>query len=134
MVLVYNIFNCVSIWLNSFCGKWEGWDLVNRFNHTSWVAVVTQTYRLKSVRNRCVIEVFVAFLCCHFAFRECFVGVRSCHRTESDIFFFSLYQRFGHCVCFILKQIDGFEYVTQEYCKHDDKFASLRINGMSHYY
>ena len=29
-------------------------------NHTSWVAVVTPTDRLKSVRNRCLIELFVA--------------------------------------------------------------------------
>ena len=27
-------------------------------NHTSWVAVVTSTDRPKSVRNRCVIELF----------------------------------------------------------------------------
>ena len=27
-------------------------------NHTSWVAVVTPTDRPKSVRNRCVIELF----------------------------------------------------------------------------
>ena len=38
-------------------------DPVNRFNHTSWVVVVTQTDRLKSVRYSCVIEDFVAFLC-----------------------------------------------------------------------
>ena len=31
---------------------------VNRFNYTSWVAVVTPTDRLKSVRNRCPIEGF----------------------------------------------------------------------------
>ena len=29
-------------------------------NHTSWVAVVTQTDRPKSVRNFCLIELFVA--------------------------------------------------------------------------
>ena len=29
-------------------------------NHTSWVAVVTPTDRLKSVRNCCLIELFVA--------------------------------------------------------------------------
>ena len=29
-------------------------------NHTSWVAVVTPTDRPKSVRNRCLIELFVA--------------------------------------------------------------------------
>ena len=43
-------------------------DPENRFNHTSWVAVDTPTDRLKSVRNRCVIEVLVGFLCCHVAF------------------------------------------------------------------
>ena len=31
---------------------------VNRFNHTSLVAIVTLTDRPKSVCNRCVIEVF----------------------------------------------------------------------------
>ena len=30
----------------------------NRFNHTSCVAVVTPIYRPKSVRNRCVTEVY----------------------------------------------------------------------------
>ena len=38
--------------------KLEGWDPVNQFNHTSWVAVVTPTDRPKSVRNHCVIKVF----------------------------------------------------------------------------
>ena len=33
---------------------------VNQVNHTSWVVVVTPTDRPKSVRNRCVIEFFVA--------------------------------------------------------------------------
>ena len=31
---------------------------VKPVNHTSWVAVVTPTDRPKSVRNRCVIELF----------------------------------------------------------------------------
>ena len=52
------IFKCVSFWLQIFCGKWEGWDPLNQFNHTSWVAIVTQTERPKSVCNRCVIKVF----------------------------------------------------------------------------
>ena len=34
---------------------------INQVNHTSWVAVVTPTDRPKSVCNRCVIELFVAF-------------------------------------------------------------------------
>ena len=40
----------------------------NRFIHISWVAVVTQTDRPKSVRNRCFIKSFVAFMCCHLRF------------------------------------------------------------------
>ena len=47
-------------WLHAhyFCGEWEGWALENWFNHTSGVTAVTPTDRPKSVRNRCVIEVF----------------------------------------------------------------------------
>ena len=52
------IFNFVSFYLHSFCDKWEGWDPVNRLNHTSWMAIITPTDRPKSVRNRCVIEDF----------------------------------------------------------------------------
>ena len=37
-----------------------GINPVNRFNYTSWEDVVTPTDRPKSVRNRCVIEFFVA--------------------------------------------------------------------------
>ena len=33
---------------------------VIQVNHTSWVTVVTPTDRPKSVRNRCVIELFMA--------------------------------------------------------------------------
>ena len=54
--------------LHNCCGEWEGWDPVNRFNHTCWLAVVTPTDRPESVRNRCVIEIFVGVLCCHVAF------------------------------------------------------------------
>ena len=32
-------------------------------NHTSWVAVVTPTDRPKSVRNRCLIELFCGVVC-----------------------------------------------------------------------
>ena len=37
-------------------GRWAR----NPDNHTSWVAIVTPTDRPKSVRNRCLIELFVA--------------------------------------------------------------------------
>ena len=46
--------------------QWEGWDPVNLF-YTCW-AVVTPTNRLKSVHNRCVIEVIGGVFVCHFAF------------------------------------------------------------------
>ena len=61
-------------------------------NHTSWVAVVTPTDRLKSVRNRCVIELFcgvvyvVTLPFWHFCWCMGF-----CHRTESDLFLFFLF-------------------------------------------
>ena len=60
---------------------------VNQVNHTSSVAVVTPTDRPKSVRNRCVIELFKGVVCVvtlpfwHFCWCRGF-----CHRTESDIF------------------------------------------------
>ena len=44
-------------------------------NHNSWMTVVTPTDNPKSVHNRCVIEVLVAFLCCQFVF-EFSVGIR----------------------------------------------------------
>ena len=61
-------------------------------NHTSWVTVVTPTDRPKSVRNRCVIEVFcgvvyvVTLPFWHFCWCMGF-----CHRTESDLFLFLLF-------------------------------------------
>ena len=57
----------LSVLFHSFCDLWGGWDPVNRFNYTSWMADVAPTDRHKSVRNRCVIDV-IEFLCCHFAF------------------------------------------------------------------
>ena len=43
--------------LTRCCGKFEGSALVNRFNHTTGMIVVTPTDCPKSIRNRCVIEV-----------------------------------------------------------------------------
>ena len=56
------IFKCVSFWLHGCCGEWEDGP-VNQVNHTSWVAVVTPTDRPKSVRNRCLIELFCGVVC-----------------------------------------------------------------------
>ena len=48
---------------------------VNQVNHTSWVTVVTPTDRHISVRNRCVIELFVALFVLSFCPFDTSVGV-----------------------------------------------------------
>ena len=39
------IFKCVECPFDcaAFCGQWEGWNPINRFKATSWVAAVTPT-------------------------------------------------------------------------------------------
>ena len=91
---LFTFFKGVSFWLHSFYGEWEGWKFVNRFNHTDWVDVVTPTERPKSVRNRCVIYVLVAFLCRHFLFLEFSVGIRSSVIGLSQISFFFSYAKY----------------------------------------
>ena len=54
----------------------ESWDPVNRFNHASLVAVVTPTDP-KSVRNRCVVEVFGGVFVLSRCFWDFSVGVGS---------------------------------------------------------
>ena len=44
-------------------------------NHTSWVALVTLTDRPKSVRNRCLIELFCGVVCVVTCPFDLFVGV-----------------------------------------------------------
>ena len=58
-------------------------------NHTSWLALVTPTDRPKSVRNRCLIELFLwRCLCCLLPFWH-FCWCRGfCHRTGSDLLLF----------------------------------------------
>ena len=77
------LFWCLQIWRKSSryyfgaysCDEFEGCDPVNRFNHTSWVAIVTPTDRRKSVRNRCVIEVFGGVIVLSRCFLDFSVGV-----------------------------------------------------------
>ena len=76
----------MSFWLRSFCGYWEGWDSVNRFDNTSWVAVDTPTDRPKSDRNRCVIEILVVILSCHAALLAFLLGVGAFVIGLSQIF------------------------------------------------
>ena len=69
---------------------------VNQVNHTSLVAVVISTDRPKSVRNRCVIELFVAlFVLSLFPF-DISAGIRAFVIGLSQISsFFSLTSKFS---------------------------------------
>ena len=69
----------MSCWLNSWCGKWEGWAR-KPINDTNWVAVLTPTDRPKSVRGCCVVELFGGV----------FVGIGAFVIALSRISFFSL--------------------------------------------
>ena len=64
-------------WLHACCRQKEGLDPVNQFNHTSLVAIVTQTDRPKSVRNRCVIAFFGAVFVLSLCFFDFSVDVGS---------------------------------------------------------
>ena len=61
--------------------------LVNQFNHTSGVTVVTPTDRPKSVRNRCVIEVFGGFVVLARSFFDLFCGCRDWVRSLPILLF-----------------------------------------------
>ena len=67
---------------------------VNQVNHTSWVAVVTPIDRPKSVRYRCLIELFCSVVYVvtlpFWHFRGC---KGFCHRTESDLLLFVFKRR-----------------------------------------
>ena len=82
------IFKRASFWIGAVAGSGKVGP-VNQVNNTSWVAVNTPTDRPKSVRNRCVIELFCGVVCVialpfwHFCWCRGF-----CHRTESDLFLF----------------------------------------------
>ena len=55
------------------------------------MAIVTPADRPKSVRNRCVIEVFGGVLCVVTLLFGFFCRCKGfCHRAESDLFLFSL--------------------------------------------
>ena len=50
-------FECSCFLSHNCCCEWEGGP-IKQINHTSWIDVVTPIYRPKSVRNRCVFELF----------------------------------------------------------------------------
>ena len=64
---------------------------VNQVNHTSWMAVVTPTDRPKSVRNRCVMELFVALFVLSLCPLDNSAGVEAFVIGLSQIFSFFSY-------------------------------------------
>ena len=81
-----HFFKRVSFWLHGCCGNGKVGS-VTQVNHTSWAAVVTPTDRPKSVRHRCVIELFCGVLCVVTLPFWYFCWCRGfCHRTESTLF------------------------------------------------
>ena len=83
---------------------------VNQVNNTSWVAIVTPTDRPKSVRNRFVIDVFVALFVLSFCAFDISVGDGAFVIGLSQISFFSLYNIiFSSCMsgCKMLRKNDS---------------------------
>ena len=63
-------------WLNTiFAVSGKVGTLLTRFNHTSWMTVVTPTDRPESVRNRRVIEVFGGVFVLSRCFLDLSVGI-----------------------------------------------------------
>ena len=70
-----HFFNVCPFDYKAFAVSGEVWDPVNRFKNTSLMAFVTPTDRLKSVLNRCVIEVFGDIFVLSRCFLDLSVGV-----------------------------------------------------------
>ena len=78
-----------TILCNSYTCHCFGKRVVGKIFRTCGVAVIIPTDCPKSVRVRCVIEVFGSVFMLSHCFFELFYGWRAfCHRTESDIFLF----------------------------------------------
>ena len=83
----------------------EGCDSVNRFNHTSRVAVVTATDCTKSVHNRRVIEVVCGVFVLSLCFLEFYVCKDFCQRIESDVYCSILSKMFLYIFLFLSVRI-----------------------------
>ena len=92
---------------------------VKRVNHTSWVVVVTPTDRPKSVRNHCVIELFVALFVLSLCPFDVFAGVGAFVIELSQIssLFSKRYDSFNN---FTIKEISerNFDFGKPLYCKN----------------
>ena len=91
------------------------------------MAVVTPTDRPKSVRNRCLIELFCGVVCVvtlpfwHFCWCRGF-----CHRTESDLFLFLLICIYVFLFQSILCSVT-FYHVSLHFNEHACKYTCFRF-------
>ena len=81
-----------------FTFDYPAFAVSGRFDHTSWVTVVLTTDCPKSVRNRCIIEVFGGIFvlsCCFFDF-SLDVGAFFIGLSQISSFFSSLIRCYLH--------------------------------------
>ena len=88
---------------------------VNQVNHTSWVAVVTPTDRPKSVRNRCLFELFVALFVLSLCPFDISVGVGAFVIGLSQISSFLSFwaSNITRYFCFALSEIKCIQKVAE---------------------
>ena len=109
--------------MHSFCGQLVAWVPADRFNHLSWIAVITPTGHPKWVRNRCIIEVFrgVFVLSLWFLFNS--VRVRAFIIELGQFLFSSLISFFA--VFFLIVNI----YITGALCHTQSGSTILQTHG-----
>ena len=112
--VIYNFLNVCPFDYTAAVGCWKVRP-VNQVNHTSRVAVVAPTDRPKSVRNRCVIELFLSlFVLSHCPF-DISVGVGGFVIGLSQISsFFSSYMYTCNTSCFFDDRLDN------KRCEHEN--------------
>ena len=97
---------------------------VNQVNHTSWMDIVTPTDRPKSVRNRSVIELFVALFVLSFCPFDISVGVGAFVIGLSQISsLFSVSTEYN-TTCQEKVQKGGFETISHDFRNIFDKWLS----------
>ena len=89
-MIIYKFLNVCPFDYTAFAVSGKVGIPLTGLTTSNWVAIVTPTDRHKSVRNRCVIEVLVAFLCCQVLLGF-FVHVRAFVIGLSNFSSFSLH-------------------------------------------
>ena len=95
--------------------KTQGRVPLIRFNHTSWMTVATPTGHPKSVRSRCVIEVFGGVFVLSIGFRIFCWYKGFCHRTEPDLLLFHFSPDTINTISFI-QSLSFFSFKDRCFC------------------